>query len=341
MVDIERIMRNGIDMVGERLRAFEQDPGDIETMHKLRVSIRTLRSLVAFAKPWQDQRQNSEIQADLKAVVAETSLLRELDVFAEQAKEREAAHLEAMRQAEAALAGSVVDDQAIVPAAAFDEADGALPAPSSVDAADADAVTDADVATAAGTEAPVATDAAAEAPLTPEQEFVAFCEDRAARERARVEDVLAGKQCARRLKRVAAQLDSFKWKRAYERAGLPPEDVRARFDRMVAGLKDKIDRIDYGDAELTHDIRKEAKRVRYSAERFQDILGADAVGIAKGMTAHQDDLGAICDARANIRLIGEIAPEDVTPTIAWKLALMRAENEQYLYTILLNGARSE
>ena len=65
-----------------------------------------------------------------------------------------------------------------------------------------------------------------------------------------------------------------------------------------------------------------------------DILGEDAVEIAKGMMAHQDTLGDVCDARANIRLISEFLQRDLPEPVVWDLTLMRAKNETFLYSAL-------
>lgn len=68
-------------LVGKRYLAFLDDPDDPEANHRLRVSIRTLRSLLGFASPWKRRKPRKRAQADLKRVVGETSRLRELDVL--------------------------------------------------------------------------------------------------------------------------------------------------------------------------------------------------------------------------------------------------------------------
>ena len=258
LVTIEKVFQSGIETTLARRAAFLEDPDDIETMHKFRVSIRTLRSLVAFAKPWQDPDQNEAMQADLKSIVGETSRLRELDVFCEQAKD-----------------------------APFDS-----PA------------------------------------------LVAFCEDEAARERKRVIEVLAQNRTEKRLKRVQEQAKHIRWRKQYVKEGLDARVARARFDSMAANLEHDLSVLDLSDVEPTHDVRKAAKRVRYVAENFSEIVGEDAPTIAKGMTAHQDNLGAVCDARVNIDIINGLANRDLPDEVAWDLALLRAQNETFLYTTL-------
>ena len=258
LVQLERTLAKGADEVERRLDEFFEDPEEIETAHKLRVSIRTLRSLCTFVSPWQQSGQNKAVQADLKSIVACTSRLRELDVFSEQAEELE----------------------------------GATP------------------------------------------EFIAFCRGKAAEERRRVIEELGSKKMLKRVERVREELGAVQWRGRLCSEGLGDDEVRARFDSLATQLEGDLNALDLADVEATHDVRKRAKQVRYDAEQFEQLLGDDVVGIAKGMTAHQDNLGAICDARVNIGIVDSLTGEDVPEPVAWDLALLRAQNETFLYTIL-------
>ena len=230
-------------------------------MHKFRVSIRTLRSSIAFVKPWQDAKQNQSVQADLKEIVAETSRLRELDVLTEPATEMES---------------------------------------SSTD-------------------------------------LVEFCALRAEEERERVYEALKSKRISKRLDNVASQLHSFRWRKDLVLSGLESSEVRKRFDKLAASLESDLASLNLADVEKTHDVRKSAKRVRYDAEKFTSLIGSDAVDIAKNMTAHQDNLGAICDARVNVDIINGFSADELPEAVAWDLALLRAKNETFLYSTLKNG----
>lgn len=258
LVTMEKVLASAADTVQQRYDEFFADPDDIETMHALRVSIRTARSLSAFVKPWQDEGQNAQVQDDLRAVVAITSRQRELDVMWEQVQESE--------------------------------------------------------------------------DFSPD--LAHFCAEQAAAERARVLKALSTKQVRKQLDRARKNLASVRWKRSYAAAGLGASEVRSRFDRMAGKLEANLSDLDLAEVERTHDVRKQAKRVRYSAERFKDILGDDAIGIAKSMVAHQDDLGAICDARVNIDIINSLAESDVPEAVGWELALLRARYETFLYSLL-------
>lgn len=258
LVRLERKLEKAASDIDERMGNFAADPDDPETAHKLRVSIRTLRSLLAFVSPWQNRAQNKRLQADLKAFVSETSRLRELDVFAQQTE----------------------------------EAEGMSPA------------------------------------------TIAFCAEAAAEERARVVEKLSSKRMQKLLAGVIDEAHDVRWRKRVRAHGLPNEAIRARFDLLAAELKSDLTAIDLADAETTHDIRKKAKQVRYVAENFEPLIGDDAAIIAETMTAHQDNLGEICDARVNIDVIESLSSTDLDEPIAWDLALLRAQNETFLYTIL-------
>jgi CHAD domain-containing protein len=77
--------------------------------------------------------------------------------------------------------------------------------------------------------------------------------------------------------------------------------------------------------------------VRYVAEHNVGVLGASAVAVAKDMNAHQDNLGDVCDARANIRLIDEFLLQDLPKPIVRDLERMRAQNVAFLRNALKSG----
>ena len=263
LAEIEELLQARASVVQSRLDAFFADPNDIETAHKLRVSIRTLRSLIAFVSPWQKRAQNKAIQRDLRAVVLETSRLRELDVFAEQA---------------AAMEGA-----------------------------------------------------------TPE--FIAYCEDKASEERHHTLGVLSSDKTRHHLERAYKQIAHFEWRKGVRSHGLGAIEMRRCFDLLVAETEEKLATLDLADVELTHYVRKQAKCARYNAEAFQDFIGEDAVAIARSMTDHQDNLGAICDARVNIATADAFLAENPPEPITWDLTLFRAQNETFLYTTLRDFSR--
>lgn len=165
-------------------------------------------------------------------------------------------------------------------------------------------------------------------------ELRSFCREEASVERAEVLRILASERVSTMFERAMAITRGIAWKRRCLELGLPSEVVRARFDAMVVAVEADLATLDLTDAERTHDVRKRAKRVRYVAEYYTGVLGTDAVGIAKGMNAHQDDLGDVCDARANIRLIDEFRERDLPEVVMRELTQMLAQNEAWLQSAL-------
>lgn len=165
-------------------------------------------------------------------------------------------------------------------------------------------------------------------------ELLAFCKKQASDERAKVLKVLKSKRITKAFETAMALAKDISWKKRYVKGGLPESVVRSRFDDMIEEVGHELDTLKLSDDEQTHDVRKRAKRARYVAEFNADILGADAVEIAESMTAHQDSLGDVCDARANIRLIGEFLQRNLPEPLVWELTLMRAQNETVLFSTL-------
>ena len=78
------------DILQVHMRQIHKEYGNVskgqsnpETVHRLRVSLRILRSLLAFLKPFMNDKQNASVQQTLKKLLAELSCLRELDVLRE------------------------------------------------------------------------------------------------------------------------------------------------------------------------------------------------------------------------------------------------------------------
>ncbi len=234
---IQDTVRAWDETVEERLGVFLAEPDEPETLHKLRVSIRTLRSLLAFASPFLDRKRHKALQRDLRAVVIETSRLREYDVLMKQA---------------------------------------------------------------------------AELPL-PTDELLAAVRAAREAERDRVVAFLGGPEAKAALKRVRAGVKCLPWTSAVEKWGIDSEAAQARFDEIAHGVDEGFETVDFADADAVHALRKNAKRVRYAAENFGGILGAEAAEEARRMVGVQDRLGAVCDARVNVGIVCEFPTEGLSP----------------------------
>lgn len=230
---LERELARAADNVAGRMEAFRENPDDVEALHKLRVSIRTARSLAAFCSPYLKASQSKEIQRDLRAVVLETSDLRELDVLAAQVHELE----------------------------------------------------------------------------SPSEDLLKALDGARSAERDRLVASLSSPSLKKALNRAMANARSIRWKSSVAQGGLAPRRLWERFASMEVELERGLESVDFGDHDATHKLRKRAKRVRYVAERFPDLLGDVAERAAKEAKAVQDRLGALCDARVN-RTIARGFPTD-------------------------------
>ena len=255
---VERVMSEKVEAIKDRRQAFFATPEDIETIHRFRTNARSLRSIIAFIKPWQNKEQNEEAQCLLRDVVRLTSRQRELDVFEEGVR-------------------------------ANGDASNAL---------------------------------------------LKFCKKEAARERSKLLKALSSKEVTHDLKRAMDLSLNVEWKPSYASYGLTASEMRERFDAMVESCTAELRCVRLSDYEKTHDVRKRAKRARYVSELLGDVLGADAADIARHMNDHQDDLGAVCDARANINLVNEFLKRDLDKSLAHELKKIKNENQDVLFNIL-------
>ena len=243
--EVNAKLKKASSTVAERHAAFLSNPNDPETNHKLRVSIRTLRSLIDFMSPWQKGKQNARIQDDLKRVVKKTSRLRELDVLCEMARDGGAS-----------------------------------------------------------------------------EELVAFCEGKAAEERAKVLKTLSSRKYTNILERAIDETCTLHWKKRFAKGknALKARDIRAHYNQMVDSLQADLAVLDETDYPTVHEVRKRAKQVRYVSEQFSELLGEDAVKQAKLMKAEQDRLGALCDAKVNQEIVESfIVRAGLSPALAGEL----------------------
>ena len=148
---------------------------------------------------------------------------------------------------------------------------------------------------------------------------------------------LSSKSSRKCLERVCEQSRNLVWKRSFEKEGLGSRAIAKRFERVVEDERKDLATLDLADVERTHDVRKQAKQVRYAAERFGSLMGGEAAGakeVADEMKAVQDRLGALCDARVNVGIIDEFSTKGLPDEALWALSLLRAKNEQFIYETL-------
>lgn len=81
--EIIRVLYRNLLNIKSRRDAFIADPDDIETVHKLRVSIRSFRSLIYVFKKHMDEASYKNIQDNFRKLGGMCARLREIDVLIE------------------------------------------------------------------------------------------------------------------------------------------------------------------------------------------------------------------------------------------------------------------
>ena len=297
LVDLEAVLLKQFSVVKRRLQEFEDDPADVETVHQLRVSIRTLRSLVAFVEPWQRRKQNRALQTGLRSVVRELSRLRELDVLAAKAR-KQFPPAESQAEAEPAAADPDLD--------IVDE-----------------------LAHAGANPAQTLEEWAAQPPELPEKSLLDEILTVRDEECERVLAAFGRKRFARLIDDLDQEFSNICWRACVDERGLSKRAVRDRFTQLAAAYERDAAQIDYRDAEATHDLRKNAKRLRYVADRYRDVLGGETLeGVVARMKRTQDQLGDLCDARANGILLEEFAQRTLGKDAFRQACVLIAQQDQ-------------
>ena len=238
--------------------AFVDDPSDADAVHDLRISIRTLRSLLIFAEPWIKGKHAAKVEEKLRDLVRSTSDLREYDVLAD-----------------------VI--AALDPAA---------------------------------------------------HELAEACATMRAEEAERVLDFFATQKSQKAIGDLQDLTKHLPWKGQVKASGIEPEALAERYRSLWEAFAERCRTLDLKDTELTHDIRKDAKLLRYVTRALPDLLGDTAAQIGAEARAVQDRLGDLCDARANVEIIEGIPAERLSETAAAELVRLRAQERARIDVLL-------
>lgn len=235
---IERIDREIAHMgnaVGRSYRAFVDNPNDAETLHSLRISIRTLRSLLLYAAPFLKGKPIRQTETSLRDLALLTSRLREYDVLSE-----------------------------------------------CIAASDLEAT-----------------------------ELMAALAVRRASEADRTLSAFASRKSQQALALSCETATHLPWKNAVLSAGIAAGIPEARYQTLCHDYTERTKALDVTNAEITHDVRKQAKQLRYIARNLPDLIGASDAEEA-ALRAAQDLLGELCDVRANLEIIESLPTDELT-----------------------------
>ncbi|MGI6045242.1 MAG: CHAD domain-containing protein [Eggerthellaceae bacterium] len=83
LVHMEKVLAQAGKRIDDTRRDVLANPDDAEALHQYRISLRVLRSLLAFVGPYEKRKENKRLRDALGALQRETSSLREFDVFLE------------------------------------------------------------------------------------------------------------------------------------------------------------------------------------------------------------------------------------------------------------------
>lgn len=87
LLSLEDAFAHTARRVWKARKRFLSRPDDPKRLHAFRISIRTMRSLLSFAEPFQGKSWSGSLQKDLRSMVRQTSRLRDLDVLCNRARE--------------------------------------------------------------------------------------------------------------------------------------------------------------------------------------------------------------------------------------------------------------
>lgn len=80
--------------------------------------------------------------------------------------------------------------------------------------------------------------------------------------------------------------------------------LQNRFNKKKNKVLESFKQVDHSDHKSAHGVRKQAKKLRYAAKGFKDILPSKYVKkVKKKAEAIQDELGLICDLYKNSELL--------------------------------------
>lgn len=108
------------------------------------------------------------------------------------------------------------------------------------------------------------------------------------------------------IRRVVSRIGRLPWRRSVLRSGLDPQALANRVSQMRAEYERGLAQVDYGDQDAVHEVRKQAKALRYVTREFAECLPDSIEDANVRARAVQDKLGELCDCWNNAQLLVEI-----------------------------------
>lgn len=127
----------------------------------------------------------------------------------------------------------------------------------------------------------------------------------------------------RLLRRIVKRIKELPWRQTVWQRGLEPDELVERVNDMREAYEVEMARVDYDDQEAVHDVRKQAKALRYVTRELAECLPDDAGSTNVRAKAVQDKLGELCDCWNNAQLLVEICGPQAVQTAS--RFIMRAD----------------
>lgn len=165
-------------------------------------------------------------------------------------------------------------------------------------------------------------------------ELSALCAKMRQKECDRLNGAIGTRKAIKALDKLLARFDEIDWREDVERFGLAEQEVSSRFELMNVEFEADYLTTDYRSAKAAHKLRKNAKRLRYTAREFGDLIGEGAQSASRSMREVQDELGALCDARVNCEIIDSMPRKKLSDEADMAIAAIKQEQLDIIEAIL-------
>ena len=162
--------------------------------------------------------------------------------------------------------------------------------------------------------------------LADEPELQAKCREAQLAFRKEFMSALKLPETQEKLERVEHELKHIAWKNSVCEEGIDADALASRVKARRDYCELTLGTVDFDNQEEVHDLRKQAKALRYIARELAACLPEDAATVSGDMRDMQDKLGEWCDARVNAALVYEVCGE----AGAARAAAFRAEAERIM-----------